>query len=79
MGRHVQYNPKMQADWQIVLVADVMGKQALELYQWCEKTCHGRFTRGRALNRATWRYCNEFRFKNKNDAMLFKLTWGGDI
>lgn len=45
-------------------------KRDLEVYQWCEQHCKGIFSRG-MQSRFFW-------FSELNDALLCKLTWGGE-
>lgn len=81
MGRQVDYNLNTQQEWVSVVVPDSTNPSitTLDKIKWCIEVCHGRFTKGRIMDRSTWRYANDFRFKNKNDALMFKLTWGGNI
>lgn len=83
MGRRVDSNPKTQILWTIVIVRDDFNIEDFNRARaWCEEHLAGRWSYGRERRTgdkpefAAWR--NTFRFKDRKEAMLFKLTFGGE-
>jgi hypothetical protein len=83
MGQIREYNPKMVTEWHHVPLLIGLGarnlhwKEMQEILDKAKEWCLGSMIHGRFCAYLSWK--PGFFFKSKKDAMLFKLTWGGDI
>lgn len=91
MGRYCYYCPQMARDWHHIGMPMSTTAYTLryleEIYQWCNENTRGRWSyhaRTWYRNETNPRFPHHFRytqptflFKDTNDAVLFKLAYGG--
>ena len=94
MGHLRDYNPKMEAEWHRVSLPMREEDKTLAPNSWGRMTtsyepykarkgeavdwCGGPMVHGRFAVMDKYSYSGTFYFKSKKDAMIFKLTWGGE-